>query len=61
MTTLCKHAFDDTATVFTGAAQIRTCRKCDRVEVMLVTDGEWMPIEEYVRQRVAHRAAGEGG
>jgi hypothetical protein len=61
MTTPCKHAFDDTATVFSGAAQIRTCRKCDRVEVLLVAAGEWMPIDEYVRQRVAHRAAGERG
>lgn len=51
----CEHVFDDTAAVFTATVRTRACRKCERVEVMLASTGEWLSIDEYLQRRIAGR------
>jgi hypothetical protein len=54
----CEHAFDDRAPVFTATVRARTCRKCNLIEVMVASTGEWMSIEEYLRRRIQDRVSG---
>jgi hypothetical protein len=53
----CEHVFEDTLLVFTGAARTRSCRKCERIEVMLASTGDWVHIEAYLESRMANRSA----
>lgn len=55
----CEHTFEDTPAVFTGSARTRACLYCNRVEVMLATTGEWVPIDEYMERRIANRTGAD--
>jgi len=52
----CEHSFEDTPAVFTGTARTRACLTCDRIEVMLASTGQWMPLEEYMNRQIANRS-----
>jgi hypothetical protein len=55
----CDHTFEDAAAVFTGTVRTRACARCNRVEVMIATTGQWVHIEEYMDRRIANRTDGD--
>ena len=59
MAEVCNHVFGKASDVFTGGAQIRACMNCNRIEVLPLSRGQWMFLDEYVRWRMATRTSAQ--